>query len=29
MTDYTLVHYFVPEDDENQEIYNTFGIPLP
>ena len=29
MADYTLLHYFVPEDDEDDKIYNTFGIPLP
>ena len=28
MTDFTLCHYFIPEDKENEDIFNTFGIPL-
>lgn len=26
---FTLVHYFIPEDNETEETLNTFGIPKP
>lgn len=29
MGDYTLVHYFVPEDHEDEKMLNTFCIPKP
>lgn len=26
---YTLVHYFIPEDHEDEKILNTFCVPKP